>query len=123
MFILLLLIGMFVAFVAQNGGNSTALQFGRFSCDQCGQPERYLLLSDTTFEIVHFCVQMVFAALVMIRAEILWFFSHVGVTVGKTKGARVMPIEMVTNYTYHYVLSMFFQVVASVKSNLISNGP
>ncbi|KAG0587429.1 hypothetical protein KC19_2G163800 [Ceratodon purpureus] len=39
-------------------------------------------------------LQMVFAALVMIRAEILWFFSHVGVTVGKTKGARVMPIEM-----------------------------
>lgn len=38
---------------------------------------------------------MVFAALVMIRAEILWFFSHVGVTVGKSKGARVMPIEMV----------------------------
>ena len=41
---------------------------------------------------------MVFAALVMIRAEILWFFSHVGVTVGKTKGARVMPIEMVIIY-------------------------
>lgn len=44
-------------------------------------------------------MQMVFAALVMIRAEILWFFSHVGVTVGKTKGARVMPIEMVLIFT------------------------
>ncbi|XP_024388834.1 probable protein NAP1 isoform X3 [Physcomitrium patens] len=39
-------------------------------------------------------LQMVFAALVMVRAEILWFFSHVGVMVGKAKGTRVMPIEM-----------------------------
>lgn len=48
---------------------------------------------------------MVFAALVMIRAEILWFFSHVGVTVGKTKGARVMPIEMVLFLTDSCIVS------------------
>lgn len=42
---------------------------------------------------------MVFAALVMVRAEILWFFSHVGVMVGKAKGTRVMPIEMVLNFS------------------------
>jgi hypothetical protein len=50
-------------------------------------------------------MQMVFAALVMIRAEILWFFRHVGVTVGKSKGARVMPIEMVLFLTNFCIMS------------------
>lgn len=61
-----------------------------------------------TVLVDHFGVQMVFAALVMIRAEILWFFSHVGVTVGKTKGARVMPIEMVIIYFPTSALCSFY---------------
>jgi NCK-associated protein 1 len=37
---------------------------------------------------------MVFAALAMVRSEILWYFCHVGIMVGKSKGTRVIPIEM-----------------------------
>lgn len=44
--------------------------------------------------------QMVFAALAMVRSEILWYFSHVNVMVGKSKGARVIPIEMVRSSSY-----------------------
>ena len=54
---------------------------------------------------------MVFAALVMIRAEIIWFFSHVGVTVGKSKGARVMPIEMVLILTSSYIVFFLYRHV------------
>jgi NCK-associated protein 1 len=39
-------------------------------------------------------LQMVFATLAMVRSEILWYFCHVGIMVGKSKGTRVIPIEM-----------------------------
>ncbi len=41
---------------------------------------------------------MVFAALAMVRSEILWYFCHVGIMVGKSKGTRVIPIEMVCHF-------------------------
>ena len=50
---------------------------------------------------------MVFAALAMVRSEILWYFSHVNVMVGKSKGARVIPIEMVRSSSHLLELFSF----------------
>jgi hypothetical protein len=43
-------------------------------------------------------LQLVFSVLAIVRSEILWYFCHVGIIFGKSKGTRFIPIEMVCNF-------------------------
>ncbi|KAJ7555822.1 hypothetical protein O6H91_05G056100 [Diphasiastrum complanatum] len=39
-------------------------------------------------------IQMAFAALSVTRSEILWYFSHIGLMLGKSKGNRIIPVDI-----------------------------
>jgi hypothetical protein len=41
-------------------------------------------------------VQMVFSALALAQSEVIWFFQHVGIASSKSKAARMVPVEIVS---------------------------
>ncbi|KAL2631653.1 hypothetical protein R1flu_016339 [Riccia fluitans] len=73
------------------------------TCDNVHREHRMFLKQELSRMVIFFTdqptllapnIQMVFSAIAMARSEVVWFFSHVGVTVGKSKGNRVTPVDL-----------------------------
>ncbi|OMO92344.1 Nck-associated protein 1 [Corchorus olitorius] len=76
------------------------------SCDAIHRERRILLKQEIGRMVLFFTdqpsllapnIQMVFSALALAQCEVIWYFQHVGITSSKSKGARVVPVDIDPN--------------------------
>ncbi|XP_021285978.1 protein NAP1 [Herrania umbratica] len=76
------------------------------SCDAIHRERRILLKQEIGRMVLFFTdqpsllapnIQMVFSALALAQCEVIWYFQHVGIASSKSKGARLVPVDIDPN--------------------------
>ncbi|XWS62365.1 hypothetical protein CRYUN_Cryun06bG0004600 [Craigia yunnanensis] len=76
------------------------------SCDAIHRERRILLKQEIGRMVLFFTdqpsllapnIQMVFSALALAQCEVIWYFQHVGIASSKSKGARIVPVDIDPN--------------------------
>ncbi|CAM6099238.1 unnamed protein product [Calypogeia fissa] len=95
------------------------------TCDNVHREQRMFLKQELGRMILFFSdqptllapnIQMVFSALAMARSEVVWYFSHVGVMVGKSRGTRSAPVDLdISDPSIGFLLDGMDRLIALIR--------